>query len=74
MGCGNSEVVESVLFSSTVIRLLACSQPFRQVFGDSPETGERDPEVRDTQGPTARERMENERRRRMQMVELASEN
>ena len=37
---------------------------FRKVFGDSPGAPNRRPKVRDTQGPSVRERMANERRER----------
>ena len=44
------------------------------VFSDSPGAHEQRPEVRDTQGPSMRERMENERRARMQAMLSAPEN
>ena len=50
------------------------SRPFRKVFGDPPGTTDHRPEVRDTQGLSVRQRMENERQERIRAAASAPGN
>lgn len=67
--CKDPRVVERVpsFYSLPVLRVLIIS---RKIFGGSTGTDEGSPEppVRDTLGPSMRERMDNERRERMQAI------
>jgi hypothetical protein len=55
-----------ISFAHILICICISSQPLRKVFGDSSDNDEHHLKARETQGPTVRERMENERQRRMQ--------